>query len=152
VAGPALAQERDVPTALVERAVPDLAAIEQRLRDRGVAEDRIGISMSRIRAAIASGKYPHLERRLYNFLHPYAGEDANRRRLADNDRRPDRERRERPERERPDRPVVDRPDVSRADEVRPDFDRPANTIAPVAPQVANARARVLTAPGIARRP
>jgi hypothetical protein len=160
VASSASAQERDVPVAVVERAVPDLSSIETRLRDRGVSEDRIGVSIARLRAAIASGKYPHLERRIYNFPHPDTGDDPNRRRLlAAGDRpadvdparvRPERrERPERPERPERERPDVERPDVSRADDVRPDFDRPAANIAPVAPRVANARA--LTAPGLARR-
>lgn len=151
VASPAVAQDRDVPTAPVGRAVPDLSAIEQRLRDRGVDEDRIGVSIARIRAAIASGNYPHLERRLYNALNPDVGDDANRRRqLADRDPRPaDVDASSaRPDAERPD---IERPDVSRADDVRPNLDRPAVTIAPVAPIVANARSRVLAPSAIARR-
>jgi hypothetical protein len=153
VASSASAQERDVPTAVVERAVPDLTSIERRLRDRGVSEDRIGVSLARLRAAIASGQYPHLERRLYNFLHPETGDDPNRRRfLAAGDRPADVDpARARPERAQRNHRDVERPDVNRAGEVRPDFDRPAADIAPIAPRIANARSRVLTAPGIARR-
>lgn len=123
---PVLAQDRVAPAPTASRPIPDLSTLEQRLRDRGLAEDQIGIQTARIRAAIASGQYPHLERRLFNALNPDTGDGANRRRFAERSERPD----------GVGRPEVERPDVSRADDVRPASDRPAN---------------VVRAPGIARR-
>lgn len=133
----AAAQERGSPIA-VERAVPDASAIERRLRDRGVPEDRIGISVARLRAAIASGQYPHLERRIYNFLNPPAAGD----RPTTSD----------PSRVRPER--LERPDVNSVGAVRPADDRPAlnrpATDASAASRVATP-SRVQTAPRIAQR-
>lgn len=81
-AGPAAAQtvDRSVPNVALQRPVLDTSVLLQRLRDRGVAEDKVQTVMARIRAAIASGNYPHLERRLYNALHPDETPDGNRRR------------------------------------------------------------------------
>lgn len=81
-AGPAAAQSvvRDLPATAVQRPVLDASSLLQRLRDRGVAEDKVQVTMARIRAAIASGKYPHLERRLYNAMNPGDTTAPNRRR------------------------------------------------------------------------
>lgn len=133
----AAAQERGSPIAL-ERAVPDISAIERRLRDRGLPEDRIGISVARLRAAIASGQYPHLERRIYNFLNPPTAGD----RPTTSD----------PSRVRPER--LERPDVDGTTAVRPVDDRVA-LARPATDTSATSRiatpSRVQTAPRVAQR-
>ena len=118
IASPVLAQDRVASAPAASRPIPDLSTLEQRLRDRGLAEEQIGIQTARIRAAIASGQYPHLERRLFNALNPEASDGANRRRFVEPGERPD----------GVGRPAVERPDVSRAADARPASDRPANAV------------------------
>ncbi len=87
-----------VPAAVDRTAVDRIATrpdinidtIAQRLRDRGLAEDVIIANIERIRAAIQSGKYPHLARRVYNATHPNndSGVDPARRRADTDDRTP----------------------------------------------------------------
>jgi hypothetical protein len=78
VSGAVMAQTARAPAAVdrvpaaVDRtaALPNIDTIAQRLRSSGVAEDVIAANIERIRAAIQSGKYPHLARRIYNATHP----------------------------------------------------------------------------------
>ncbi len=76
MANTAMAQA-DRSTVRVDRAIPgvervtpraaiDTTIIADRLRARGVPEASIDINLERIRAAIQSGNYPNLLRRLYN--------------------------------------------------------------------------------------
>jgi len=79
---PAMAQtERRLPTAAVQRPALDTAALAQRLRAQGLPDAAVDANIARIRAALASGQYPHLQRRLYNAQNPADDNTVARRRI-----------------------------------------------------------------------